>query len=136
MERSEIGPLAVLPTETTVVPRSKRIPDPKPETRWEKFALDKGIKKRKRERMVFDEDTQEYKPRFGYKRVKNGVEDLPIVEVKHGADPFADPWAEGRKEKKARVDKNTKNQQKNLLRAMGGKGKGKGQDATGFGKSS
>ena len=69
--------------------------------------------------MVFDETSKEYKPRFGYKGVNSGVSDQVIVEVKHGQDPYADPWAEDRKEKKGRVEKNAKNQQKNLDRANG-----------------
>jgi len=64
--------------------------------------------------MVFDEEDQQYKPRFGYKRIKNGQEDVPIVEVKPGQDPYADPWADDRKDKKDRVKKNLKNQQRNL----------------------
>jgi regulator of ribosome biosynthesis len=70
--------------------------------------------------MVFEEDSQEYRPRFGYKRAKNGVEDQPIVEIKTGQDPFKDPWAEERENKKARVVKNEKAQKKNTFRANGG----------------
>lgn len=120
VERSEIGPLAVLPTECTILPREKHIPEPKQDTKWEKFAKEKGIKNKKRERMVFEEDSQEFRPRFGYKRAKNGVEDMPIVEIKNGQDPFKDPWAEERKDKKARVLKNEKSQKKNIFRANGG----------------
>ena len=72
---------------------------------------------------VFDEDSQEYKPRFGYKRIKNGLEDTPIVEVKKGQDPFADPWAEETKSKKDNIKKNLKNQQRNQGRADAAMGK-------------
>ena len=34
--------------------------------------------------MVYDEDSDEFKPRYGYKRTKNGIEDIPIVEIKTG----------------------------------------------------
>lgn len=112
--------MAVLPTECTILPREKHIPEPKQDTKWEKFAKEKGIKNKKRERMVFEEDSQEFRPRFGYKRAKNGVEDMPIVEIKNGQDPFKDPWAEERKDKKARVLKNEKSQKKNIFRANGG----------------
>jgi regulator of ribosome biosynthesis len=82
IQPSDVGPVAVLPTEEVIrLPREKRVPDPKPETRWEKFAKEKNIKNKKRERMVFDEDTQEWKPRYGYKRANNGDLDIPIVEV-------------------------------------------------------
>jgi hypothetical protein len=43
-----------LPPSATVFPRAKHVPLPKDPTRWQKFAQDKGIKKRKRSRMVFD----------------------------------------------------------------------------------
>ena len=110
----------MLPSEKTVLPREKHVPEPKQDTKWEKFAKEKGIKNKKRERMVFEEDSQEFRPRFGYKRAKNGVEDMPIVEIKNGQDPFKDPWAEERKDKKARVVKNQKNEKKNIFRANGG----------------
>lgn len=63
--------------------------------------------------MVYEEETGEYKPRFGYKRIKNGLEDIPIVEVKEGQDPYQDPWQVDRQEKKERIKKNQKNQFKN-----------------------
>jgi regulator of ribosome biosynthesis len=58
---------AELPKPTTVLPREKPAPKPKEETRWEAFAKEKGIKKRKRERMVWDEEKKEWAPRWGYK---------------------------------------------------------------------
>jgi len=121
-ESSEIGPVTKLPTESVPMPRFHKIPEPKPETKWEKFAREKGIQKKKSDRMIYDEDTGEYKPRFGYKRGKNGIEDIPIVEVKPGDDPYADPWSEEKKSKKERVEKNQKNQIKNEFRAQKSKG--------------
>lgn len=85
-------------------------------TKWEKFAKEKGIKKTKKERMVYDDTEGDFRPRFGYKRVKGGIEDQPIVEVKAGQDPYADPWSAGREEKKKRVNKNLENKLKNELR--------------------
>ena len=130
-EDSVAGPLALLPAEAFKLPREKRVPEPKPETKWEKFAKDKGIKNKKRDRMIYDEESDDYKPRFGYKRANGGIEDEPIVEVKAGQDPFADPWAEDRAAKKQRVVKNTKAHLKNLgvdksLGAGGKKGGKKG----------
>jgi len=120
------GPLAVLPADdVSKLPRAQHIPEPKPKTKWEKFAEEKGIKKTKRERMVFDETRQEFAPRFGYKRVNGGIEDQPIVEIKAGQDPFADPWENARVEKKQRVNRNLKNQAKNQERADRALGKAK-----------
>lgn len=126
MDSDETGPLAVLPPDdVTKLPRSQRVPEPVAQTKWEKFAEEKGIKKKKRDRMVFDEANQEYAPRYGYKRVNGGIDDQPIVEIKAGQDPFADPWEAARVDKKQRVQKNLKNQVKNQERAARGKGKGK-----------
>jgi regulator of ribosome biosynthesis len=115
-ESTEVGSVIVLPGEVTKLPREKRIPELKPLTKWEKFAKQKGILKKKKDRMIFDEETGVYRPNFGYKRAKNGIEDTPIVEVKAGEDPYADPWTQDRKSKKDRVNKNLENQLKNQLR--------------------
>ena len=60
--------MLMLPPPIKHCPREKPCPEPKPETRWEKFAKEKGIKKRKRERMIWDKDTESWRPRYGYKR--------------------------------------------------------------------
>jgi regulator of ribosome biosynthesis len=121
-EITEVGPVAILPNPFTAIPREKRIPDPKPETKWEKFAKEKGIKNKKRERMIFDEVDQQYKPRYGYKRANNGIQDIPIVEIKAGDDPYKDPWTEEKQMKRQKVEKNKKQQVKNILRAKGKSG--------------
>jgi regulator of ribosome biosynthesis len=118
---SDVGPVVQLPPERAKLPRSQRIPEPKPPTRWEKFAKEKGIQKKKRDRMLFDEDADEFRPRFGYKRAQGGLSDVPIVEVKPGDDPYADPWSEDRQLKRERVKKNEKNRSKNSVRQSGGK---------------
>ena len=110
------------------MPRATKIPEAKPMTKWEKFAREKGIKKQKKDRMVYDEHHQEYRPRFGYKRANAGIEDMPVVEVKPGQDPYSDPWSDARADKKARVKKNVKNQQRNTGRAL--KAAGKSQPGT------
>lgn len=65
-----------------VCSREKPIPQPKKETRWEKFAKEKGITKKKKSRMMWDEASQEWKPRWGYGRANAGEEEEPIIEVK------------------------------------------------------
>lgn len=69
--------------------------------------------------MIYDENQQEFKPRYGYKRANNGIEDIPIIEIKKGQDPYQDPWADAKDEKKLRVKKNLKNQLRNQGRANG-----------------
>ncbi|CAB1097939.1 unnamed protein product [Ectocarpus sp. CCAP 1310/34] len=118
---SEVGPVATLPAkEESALPRAKPVPAPKAETRWDRFAKEKGITGSKRSRMVWDDDLKEWRPRHGFKRANDGVLNHAIVEVKPGKDPMANPWSEARAEKKGRVEKNLGNRAKNVERAGGG----------------
>ncbi|KAJ1970901.1 Rhodanese- sulfurtransferase, partial [Dimargaris xerosporica] len=109
---TETSVLATLPEPKMVLPREKHVPKPKPKTRWERFAEAKGIKKQKRSAMVFDEATEEYKPRWGSKSAKNTVNDwaMPLSEKD---DPFVDPRKKVRDEKKERMAKNQRRQRRN-----------------------
>jgi len=114
------GPVAQLPDERALknhLPRAKKVPEPKTQTKWEKFASEKGITKKKRDRMVWDEEREQYLPRYGYKRKAEGIEEYPVVEIKNGQDPYADPFEAKAKEKKERVQKNLKQQLGNQIRA-------------------
>jgi hypothetical protein len=73
VEMTDEGPVVTLPAPTTILPRSQRIPDMKPQTKWEKFAAQKGIQNKKKERMIWDDERQMYLPRYGYQRKKEGI---------------------------------------------------------------
>ncbi|THU61045.1 hypothetical protein C4D60_Mb07t19130 [Musa balbisiana] len=95
------GPIVRLPPPTTALPREKHLPKPKPPTKWELFAKMKdmplisssgmyssglsivlaGIKKHKKDKRVFDEQTGTWKRRHGYDRV-NDDKDIPIIEAR------------------------------------------------------
>ena len=49
-----------LPDCKTRLPREKPVPKPKAESKWDKYASVKGIQKRKKSRMLFDEELQVY----------------------------------------------------------------------------
>lgn len=55
-ERVEECIVAKLPAPTFVLPRSRKCPVARPLTKWEKFAQEKGIKKTKKDKKVFDEE--------------------------------------------------------------------------------
>lgn len=65
VEMDEAGPVAQLPPRTTKLPAAAPPPKPKPLTRWEKFALEKGITKTKRSLKVWDETAGDWKARHG-----------------------------------------------------------------------
>mmetsp|Transcript_22121 Transcript_22121/g.50580 ORF Transcript_22121/g.50580 Transcript_22121/m.50580 type:complete len:372 (-) Transcript_22121:76-1191(-) len=118
---SDAGPLAILEgapsTEVIDLPRELPPPQPKAQTKWEKFAKEKGIVNSKRERKVFDEITGEWAYRYGYGRVEGKDKEWPIMEVKGGKNPYADPWEEEREAKKRRVEKNLEGQLRNWERS-------------------
>lgn len=55
-ERVEETVVAKLPTPKYRLPRARKIPEPKPLTKWQKFAQEKGIKKQKRDKKVYDQE--------------------------------------------------------------------------------
>uniref|UniRef100_A0A8C7ZTV0 Ribosome biogenesis regulatory protein n=1 Tax=Oryzias sinensis TaxID=183150 RepID=A0A8C7ZTV0_9TELE len=67
-ERVEEAIVAKLPEPTTRLPREKPPPKPKPPTKWEQFAKLKGIQKKKKTNLVWDE-TRVAKNEFN--RLKN-----------------------------------------------------------------
>jgi len=105
------GILAKLPKPEIVIPREKPIPKPKPPTKWEKFARTKGINKRKKTRMVYEE-SGELKPRWGYKRASKATDNW-IVEAKPTDDTNSDPFSEIKKKKKESIQNQKKREQKN-----------------------
>ncbi|WBW71730.1 ribosome biogenesis protein Rrs1 [Schizosaccharomyces osmophilus] len=80
-ERTQDGVLLALPETTTPTPRAKHLPKPKPETKWARFARLKGIAPKKREgKLVFDEASGEWVPKWGYKGKNKELDTQWIVE--------------------------------------------------------
>lgn len=82
------GPLAQLPTPTTLLPRAKPLPKPKPPTKWEQFAKAKGIQKTRKEKKIWDEEKQEWVDRWGWKGVNKKEETQWLTEVRANAGAF------------------------------------------------
>lgn len=57
-ERVDEAVVAKLPEPTYILPRKDRIPHPKPLTKWEKFAKEKGIRKTKKSKLQWDDVLQ------------------------------------------------------------------------------
>lgn len=51
---------------TTLLPRAKPVPKPKPLTKWQEFAKSKGITKKKKDKLQWDEQLQKWVPLYGY----------------------------------------------------------------------
>ncbi|PKY01245.1 ribosomal biogenesis regulatory protein [Aspergillus campestris IBT 28561] len=87
------GVLLTLPAPTTILPRFKPLPTPKPPTKWELFARKKGIGKyntrpgagmadsERRKKLVYDQEKDEWVPRWGYKGKNKSADEQWLVEV-------------------------------------------------------
>ncbi len=108
----EDGVFCILPQVTTVLPREKPLPKPKVLTTWEKFAKNKGIVKKKTSAVVHDDETNEFKPRFG--RHSKANEQPWLIEGKSNDAMNKNPYKEKKQEKKERVSKNEQQRERNI----------------------
>ncbi|KAL7792900.1 ribosomal biogenesis regulatory protein [Trichoderma ceciliae] len=124
------GVLLTLPQPATRLPREKPVPQPKPPTKWERFAAKKGIKAKTREQrrnLAYDEETGEWKRKWGYQGLNKKGEDEWLVEVdpkkeaerKEGTSIRGD----GRRERKEKIKRNERKMRKNERDATSKMGK-------------
>jgi regulator of ribosome biosynthesis len=122
--------LLSLPEISTALPREKPLPPPKELTTWQKFAAKKGIKpktKAERQKLVYDEATGEWVPRWGYKGANKKEEGAWIVEVdeekerkrKEGTTPGGD----SRRERLERMKRQDRKQRANVRKSEKLKGR-------------
>ncbi|KAI8911524.1 ribosome biogenesis regulatory protein-domain-containing protein, partial [Gorgonomyces haynaldii] len=132
-ESNDAGIFAKLPDAVHFLPRMKPVPKQKAQTRWEKFAAAKGIQKRKKVRVQYDENHGEYRPTWGYKNQGSKEKDLSewIKEVPVNGDQTEDQYEKARAQKKERVEKNEMQQRRNTEEAYAQE---KGKDFRAFKK--
>ena len=117
-ERVEDAVTAKFPPPSTVLPREKPVPKPKAPTKWEKYAKEKGIeKKKKKDRLVWDDVVQKWVPQFGYKKAQVEADKNWAIPVKHNHDPNEDPYEKLAEDKREKVAKNELQRLRNLARA-------------------
>lgn len=119
------GVLLSLPQPSTALPREKPIPEIKAKTKWERFAEKKGIKAKTREQrrnLAYDEESGEWKRKWGYKGLNKKGEDHPIMEVDMEAERKRKEGTsirgDGRRERKERIKRNERKMRKNEKDAM------------------
>uniref|UniRef100_A0A182JHH6 Ribosome biogenesis regulatory protein n=1 Tax=Anopheles atroparvus TaxID=41427 RepID=A0A182JHH6_ANOAO len=115
-ERVNESIVAKLPAPKAVLPRARKLPVPKPLTKWEEFAKLKGIKKRVREKKVYDSVLEKWVPTYGYQRHKAEKERDWVLEVPQN-DPNRDMFKEKRDLRIERVAKNEVARMRNIARA-------------------
>ena len=97
LTRTPLGPLAQLPVSHShaIIPREKHLPKPKPLTKWERFAKEKGISHKRKDKMVWDDEMQDWVPRWGKGGKNKDVEEAWIREVKQGDGESAESVSPG-----------------------------------------
>lgn len=113
--------LFALPEPVSQLPREKPLPKPKAPTKWELFAAKKGINKKAKEgKLVYDEATAKWVPKWGYGGQNKAVDDQWLVEVddknQGTSDELVDPRTLNRMERKKLIKKNQRRQEKNAER--------------------
>jgi len=108
-----------LPEPRLITPRAKPAPKEKPKTKWEKFREEKGLPARKkRSRLIFDEITQDWVPRWGPgSKAQIAKKHEWLLEDKAGVEG-ADPFTIKRQEKKMQLEKENLKKMKNELHAI------------------
>jgi regulator of ribosome biosynthesis len=119
---TDAGVDILLPAPTFPLPREKPVPKAKEATKWEKFALKKGVRAKKREdNKVYDEETGEWVPRWGFRGANRKGENDWLVEVdpdKEAKDGKAsDPRKEKRTERLERVKRQDRKMRANTSRS-------------------
>lgn len=117
--RSIEGVFIKLPAPTSLLPREKPLPKPKPPTKWELFAKKKGIQKKKEPNTVYDAEAGEWVPRWGYKGANKKAENEWLVElpnnplVNYDEREHINPIKAMRKDRQERISANVARQRKN-----------------------
>lgn len=117
VERVDDIVVAKLPKPITVLPREKPLPKAKPPTKWEQYAKLKGIQKKKKSRMVYDEASKEWKPRWGYNRANDSTKQWLIEIPNSEKDPNQDFFSKRTEERNERTAKNELQRLRNIARA-------------------
>jgi len=117
-ERVEEVVVAKFPPPSSKLPREKPAPKPKVPTKWEKYAAEKGIvKKKKKDRVVWDDVVNKWVPQFGYKKKQAEDEKNWCIPIKEGPNPNLNPHEKMEEDKKERKAKNELQRLRNIARA-------------------
>ncbi|ODQ82242.1 hypothetical protein BABINDRAFT_55706 [Babjeviella inositovora NRRL Y-12698] len=111
--------LVRLPVPMTDLPREKPLPKAKAPTKWEQFAARKGIQSKTKDgKLVYDEASGKWAPKWGYNGINKQLDNQWLVEVddkvKNTDKEMIDPRTLGRMERKKLVKKNELQHKRNL----------------------
>lgn len=109
----------ILPMVIYNLPRAKPIPKGKAPTKWELFARSKGIRKKNKERMIWDPISKQWKSRYGYRSIAQQKQQNEwLIEVPDQSDPNADYFAKKMEQRSERISKNELKRLRNIARSQ------------------
>merc|ERR1712002_1134944 len=114
--RIENAIYVTLPRPTIRIPREKHLPKAPTLTKWEQYAKDKGITRRKKEKKLWDETLKRWVPRYGFRKVQAEKEKTWVIEVPGNVDPYEDQFEKRAQIKKERIAKNEYQRLRNIAR--------------------
>ncbi|KAL1497691.1 hypothetical protein ABEB36_008609 [Hypothenemus hampei] len=115
-ERVEEAVMVKLPPPKTALPRMKPVPKPRPLTKWQKFAKEKGIQKKKKPKLSWDDQLKKWVPLYGFKKAKAEKEKNWVLEVPQNADPNEDQFNKKLVAKTENVSKNDLQRLRNIAK--------------------
>nr|CAD7463989.1 unnamed protein product [Timema tahoe] len=113
-ERIDEAIVVKLPPPSFILPRENPVPKPKPISKWQKYAQEKGITKKRKSKVTWDEVLKKWVPNYGYKRAEAEKQKDWLIELPGNADPLEDQYAKKMDIKKEKVAKNEFQRLKNL----------------------
>ncbi|KAF0979979.1 hypothetical protein FDP41_001132 [Naegleria fowleri] len=125
IKQEDTGLFAELPDPIFRLPREKPCPKKRELTRFEQFMAEKGLRirgKNEREKLVYDEVHDEFRPRFGWGKANNADETDWIIPAKEGDEQHEDPFLARQIEKREKKKKQLKNQVTNIGKGAAKKG--------------
>lgn len=93
------------------------VPKPKPLTKWQQFAKEKGIQKKQKSKLSWDEQLQKWVPLYGFKRTQAEKDKDWVLEVPQNDNPMEDQFAKKAVAKQERVAKNELQRLRNIAKA-------------------
>ncbi|XP_070494381.1 ribosome biogenesis regulatory protein homolog [Chironomus tepperi] len=117
-ERLDEHIVVKLPKPSFALPRARKLPVPRAPTKWEQFAKEKGIVKRKKDKKVYDEELGKWVPTYGYQKYKAEREKDWVLEVPQNLDPMTDMFQKKKDLKNEKIAKNEISRMKNIARAQ------------------
>lgn len=113
----DVDPDVVVLTKPEILfPRFKPTPSKPVMTKWEEFAKSKGIQKKKKSKLVHDQATDSWVPRYGKDSIGKLNKKRDIIREDDGTK---DPFKEAERERKISKVRQDLNEQSNRLRKKG-----------------